>query len=74
MFPLSLGQLKSNINIVYTGAKVSLFWSFDWLFSISILHILAYGLIVVSGSINDLLVFEIHLGIINSPFQEFTTS
>ena len=25
MFPLSLGQLKSNINIVYTGAKVSLF-------------------------------------------------
>ena len=39
MFPLSLGQLKSNINIVNTGAKVSLFWSFDWPFSVSSLHV-----------------------------------
>ena len=74
MFPLPLGQLKSNINIVYTGAKDSLFWSFDWLFSVSSLGVLAYGLSVVSGSINDLLAFEMHLGIINSPCQEFTTS
>ena len=36
-----LGQLKSNIKIVYTGAKVSLFWSFDLLFSVSSLHVLA---------------------------------
>ena len=74
MFPLSLRQFKSNINIVYTGAKVSLFLSFDWLFSVSSLHVLALSLSVVSGSINDLLAFEMHLGIINSPCQEFTTS
>ena len=74
MFPLFLGQLKSNINIVYTGAKVSLFWSFDWLFSVYGLRVLAYSLSVVSGSINDLLAFEMHLGIINSHSQEFTTS
>ena len=73
MFPLSLGQLKSNINIVYTGAKISLFWSFDWLSSVFSLHVLAYGLSVISGSINDLLAFEMHLGIINSPRQEFIT-
>ena len=70
MFPLSLGQFKSNINIVYTGTSVSLFWSFDWLFFASSKHVLS----VVSGSINDLLAFEMHLGIINSPCQEFTTS
>ena len=60
MFTLFLGQFKSNINIVYTGAKVSLFLSFDWLFSVSSLHVLAYGLSVVSGTINDLLAFEMH--------------
>ena len=74
MFPLYLGQFKPNINIVYTGAKVSLFWSFDWPFSVSSLGVLAYGLSVVSGSINDRLAFEIHLGILNSHSQEFTTS
>ena len=52
MFPLFLGQFKSKINSVYTGAKVSLFWSFDWLFSVSSLPVLAYSLSVVSGSIN----------------------
>ena len=35
------GQFKSNINTVYTSAKVSLFWSFDWLFSVSSLQVLA---------------------------------
>ena len=70
MFPLSFRQFKSNINIVYTGAKVSLFWCFDWLFSVSSMHVLS----VVSGSIDDLLAFEMHLGIINHPRQEFTTS
>ena len=74
MFPLFLGQFKSKINSVYTGAKVSLFWSFDWLFSVSSLPVLAYSLSVVSGSINDPLAFEMHLGIINSHSQEFTTS
>ena len=57
MFPLFLGLFKANINIVYTGVKVSLFWSFDWLFSVSSLRVLAYGLSVVSGSINDLIAF-----------------
>ena len=79
MFPLFLGQFKSKINIVYTGAKVSLFWSFDWLFSVSSLPVLAYGLSVglsvVSGSINDPLAYEMRLGrIINSHSQEFTSS
>ena len=68
MFPLSLGQLKSNINIVYTGAKVSLFRSFAWLFSYLVCMFLL-SLSVVSGSINDLLAFEMHLRFINSHRQ-----
>ena len=73
MFPLSFGQFKSNINIVYTGAKVSLFWSLTGCF-LYLVCMFQLSLSVVSGSINDLLAFEMHLGIINSHRQELTTS
>ena len=59
MFPFSLKQFKFNINIVYTSTKVSLFWSFDLLF-LHLVCMFQLSLNVVSGSINDLLAFEMH--------------